>query len=227
MEELVGRHPDGIQETVSLQVLIDLWFGEGRIATKVVPILFVLVSLDDRVQNFLPTISAVNITRAQQDAFTIVQAEARVRPLKHGPPTDWTWPHGAPRPTTFPARSASPTSYSAHSSPILNRRTLTTTCHHSPPDLLVPAVQPGSFSRGRAAGRGVGDAPIRTARAQPTRCHPAQSAGSTSACSSTALVAFVTARRSIRVCRGRPRSIPSMTAKPQRLGSRTGESLSG
>ena len=57
----------------------------------------------------------------------------------HGPPADWTWPHGAPRPTTFPARSASPTSSSAHSSPILNRRTLTTTCHHSPPDLLVPA----------------------------------------------------------------------------------------
>ena len=86
MEELVGRHPDGIQEAVSLQVFINLWFGEGRIATEVVPILFVLVSLDDRVQNFLPTISAVNITRAQQDAFTIVQAEARVRPLKHGPP---------------------------------------------------------------------------------------------------------------------------------------------
>ena len=57
----------------------------------------------------------------------------------HGPPADWTWPHGAPRPTTFPTRSASPTSSSAHSSPILNRRTLTTTCHHSPPDLLVPA----------------------------------------------------------------------------------------
>ena len=51
MEELVGRHPDGIQEAVSLQVFIDLWCGEGRIATKVVPILFVLVSLDDRVQN--------------------------------------------------------------------------------------------------------------------------------------------------------------------------------
>ena len=45
----------------------------------------------------------------------------------------------APRPTTFPARSASPTSSSAHSSPILNRRTLTATCHHSPPELLVPA----------------------------------------------------------------------------------------
>ena len=71
MEDLVGRHPDGIQEAVSLQVFINLWLGEGRIATKVVPILFVLVSLDDQVQNFLPTISAVNITRAQQDAFTI------------------------------------------------------------------------------------------------------------------------------------------------------------
>ena len=31
MEELVGKHPDGIQEAVSLQVFIDLWFGEGRI----------------------------------------------------------------------------------------------------------------------------------------------------------------------------------------------------
>ena len=81
MEELVGRHPDGIQEAVSLQVFINLWFGEGRIATKVFPILFVLVSLDDRFQNFLPTISAVNITRAQQDAFTIpelIEAEQRV-----------------------------------------------------------------------------------------------------------------------------------------------------
>ena len=81
MEELVGRHPDGIQEAVSLQVFINLWFGEGRIATKVVPILFVLVSLDDRVQNFLPTISAVNITRAQRDAFTIpelIEAEQRM-----------------------------------------------------------------------------------------------------------------------------------------------------
>ena len=82
MEELVGRHPDGIQKAVSLQVFIDLWFGEGRIATKVFPILFVLVSLDDRVQNFLPTISAVNITRAQQDAFTIpelIEAEQRMK----------------------------------------------------------------------------------------------------------------------------------------------------
>ena len=81
MEELVGRHPDGIQEAVSLQVFINLWFGEGRIATKVFPILFVLVSLDDRFQNFLPTISAVNITRAQQDAFTIpelIEAEQRM-----------------------------------------------------------------------------------------------------------------------------------------------------
>ena len=44
-------------------------------------ILFVLVSLDDRFQNFLPTISAVNITRAQQDAFTIpelIEAEQRM-----------------------------------------------------------------------------------------------------------------------------------------------------
>ena len=71
MEEFVGRHPDGIQEAVSLQVFIDHWFGEGRITTKVFPILFVLISLDDRFQNFLSTISAVNITRAQQDAFTI------------------------------------------------------------------------------------------------------------------------------------------------------------
>ena len=61
--------------------VINLWFGEGRIATKVFPILFVLVSLDDRFQNFLPTISAVNITRAQQDAFTIpelIEAEQRM-----------------------------------------------------------------------------------------------------------------------------------------------------
>ena len=34
MEELVGRHPDGIQEAVSLQVFINLWLGEGRIATQ-------------------------------------------------------------------------------------------------------------------------------------------------------------------------------------------------
>ena len=44
IEELVGRHPDGIQEAVSLQVFIDLWLGEGRIATKVFPVLFVFVS---------------------------------------------------------------------------------------------------------------------------------------------------------------------------------------
>ena len=71
MEELVGRHPDGIQEAVPLQVFIDLWFGEGRIATKVFPDILALVSFDDRFQNFLPTISAVNIAGAEQFAFTI------------------------------------------------------------------------------------------------------------------------------------------------------------
>ena len=81
MEELVGRHPDGIQEAVFLQVFIDLWLGEGRIATKVFPDILALVPLNDRFQNFLPTISAVDITRAQQDAFTIpelIEAEQRM-----------------------------------------------------------------------------------------------------------------------------------------------------
>ncbi len=47
MEELVGRHPDGIQEAVPLQVFINLWFGEGRIATKVFPDILARVPLND------------------------------------------------------------------------------------------------------------------------------------------------------------------------------------
>ena len=78
MEELVGRHADGIQEAVFLQVFINLWFGEGRIATKVFPDILALVPLNDWVQKFFPAVSAVNIAGAEQFAFTItplVEAE--------------------------------------------------------------------------------------------------------------------------------------------------------
>ena len=78
MEELVGRHPDGIQEAVPFQVFINLWFGEGRIATKVFPDILALVPLNDWVQKFFPAVSAVNIAGAEQFAFTItplVEAE--------------------------------------------------------------------------------------------------------------------------------------------------------
>ena len=46
------------------------------------PILLVLVSFDERLQNFLPTINTVNITRAKQDSFTIpelIETEHRMK----------------------------------------------------------------------------------------------------------------------------------------------------
>ena len=51
-------------------------------------------------------------------------------------------------------------------------------------------------ARSRAAERGVGEAPIRTARAQPTRCHAAPASGCISACSSTGVVGFQNRARS-------------------------------
>tara|TARA_B100001245_G_scaffold211492_1_gene176184 strand:+ start:184 stop:588 length:405 start_codon:yes stop_codon:yes gene_type:complete len=81
MEELVGRHPDGIQEAVSLQVFINLWFGEGRIATKVFSDILASVPLNNRFQKFFPSVSAMDIAGAEQDTLTItplVEAKQRM-----------------------------------------------------------------------------------------------------------------------------------------------------
>jgi len=64
-----------------VEVYNTFWLRKCSISTKVFPYFLVLIPLNDRFQNFFPTVSTVNIARPKHRSFTIpelIEAEQRM-----------------------------------------------------------------------------------------------------------------------------------------------------
>ena len=84
LQHLVGRKPDGIANVPWLQVSVYLRLGKGSISPKQQPPFSFLVSLHNRLHEFPPERSAVDIARPQYRPFAVTElVEAKERMIAH------------------------------------------------------------------------------------------------------------------------------------------------
>ena len=80
-EVVVRLEPDGIEDGVILQVLVDIRGGEGRVPPQVELLSHLPVSLDDGLQKLTPAVSRVNVAGAEYRPLAVpvvVEAEERM-----------------------------------------------------------------------------------------------------------------------------------------------------
>ena len=70
-QNLVGRQPDRVRETLGFEVIVSLRRGEGGVTSEIEPYLPTLVANDNRLQHAFPAIGAVNVAGAQGTPFQI------------------------------------------------------------------------------------------------------------------------------------------------------------
>ena len=80
-EVVVRLEPDGIEDGVILQVLVDVRGGEGRVPPQVELLFHVLVPVHDGGEELPPAVSRVDVAGSQDRPFAVtvvVEAEERV-----------------------------------------------------------------------------------------------------------------------------------------------------
>ena len=73
LQNLVGRQPDRVQETLGFEVIVNLRRGEGSVTSEIEPYLPPLVAKDNRLQHAFPIIGAVNVAGTQGTPFKVAE----------------------------------------------------------------------------------------------------------------------------------------------------------
>ena len=73
LQNRVALQADGVEVALRLQHLVKLWNGKSRVSAKEAHQITALVAGDDRSQNILPAIGAVDIALAQVAALKIAE----------------------------------------------------------------------------------------------------------------------------------------------------------
>ena len=81
VEAIVRLEPDGVEDSLFLQVLLDARGGEGGVPSQVELLVRLPVSLDDGLQKTFPAVRGVNVAGAEYYPLAVsvvVEAEERV-----------------------------------------------------------------------------------------------------------------------------------------------------
>ena len=73
VQDVVGRNPHGVEDSVLLQVFVDVGPREGGIGAEVKLPALVLVPVDDWFEQVLPAVGRVDVNRPQDSTLAVAQ----------------------------------------------------------------------------------------------------------------------------------------------------------